>query len=201
MCWRTRRQSKVWYSLHTAACNHFAAAAAAALAAAAAAEANCFSVVVVVVVVVVVEVVTNPSSLARSPLLRAGSADMVFCIIIYIYMYILSIYIPHVVWALGPEEVPTTYLGTLRGFMWPAGVAVMVSGHRGVMPHFDLPGRVSEVQLETPQVFQLRELKWTNKTTSNCRTELAWLLFTILIYYVILCYFMLFYVILFYTMS
>ena len=92
MCWRTRRQSKVWYSLHTAACNHFAAAAAA-LAAAAAAEANCFSVVVVVVVVVVVEVVTNPSSLARSPLLRAGSADMVFCIIIYIYMYILSIYI------------------------------------------------------------------------------------------------------------
>ena len=36
--------------------------------------------VVVVVVVVVVEVVTNPSSLARSPLLRAGSADMVFCI-------------------------------------------------------------------------------------------------------------------------
>ena len=91
MCWRTRRQSKVWYSLHTAACNHFAAAAAA-LAAAAAAEANCFS-VVVVVVVVVVEVVTNPSSLARSPLLRAGSADMVFCIIIYIYVYIKYIYI------------------------------------------------------------------------------------------------------------
>ena len=66
----------------------------------------------------------------------------IFCIRPYvIYLSIskslyLYIHISRVVRALDPQ---------CRA---PAGVAVMVSGHPGVMPHFDLPGRVSEVPLE-----------------------------------------------------